>query len=175
MTRAVPPPNVVREAIRIARSSPCAKSKRGVVTFDWVGVREAAHNGPPRGFTCDGSDACRASCSKVAVHAEQRALLMDETVSEEEMLPREMLHVKVVSGALVPSGGPSCPDCSKLILESGIVAMWLYELRDGQPTWIRYEAAEFHRQTLIACGLHVSSVPTSTAGGDDARTKDGGA
>ena len=173
MTRTVPPPNVVRAAIRIARVSPCAKSKRGVVTFDWVGVRTTAHNAPPRGFTCDGSDACRASCSKVAVHAEQRALLLDDIVAGEERLPKEMLHVKVVGGALVPSGGPSCPDCSKLILESGIVAMWLYELRDGQPTWIRYEAAEFHRQTLVACGLHVSPVPTSPPIGDDADANEG--
>jgi deoxycytidylate deaminase len=156
-----PPVNVVREAIRVARLSPCAKSKRGVVTFDDKGIRASASNGPPPGFRCDGSDACRAACPKVAVHAEQRALFLEERVYGEEML-----HVKVFGGELVPGGGPSCPDCSKLILEAGIVAMWLYEHRGNEAVWVRYTAEDFHRRTLLECGLPVltaenlTSVPT---------------
>ena len=56
----------------------------------------------------------------------------------------EMLHVQVVEDRIVPSGPPSCPQCSKLILESGIAGMWLLH-DDG---WKRYDAREFHELTL---------------------------
>jgi hypothetical protein len=70
----------------------------------------------------------------------------------------EMLHVKVeqVNGVWVgvTSGGPSCPDCSKLILECGIAGMWLYEDSPEGPRLVRYTADEFHDLTLRNCGLH---------------------
>lgn len=69
-----------------------------------------------------------------------------------------MLHTKVVfeggQWVSVPGGPPSCPDCSKLILEAGIDGMWLVEERDGNTVLVRYTAAEFHDQTLRNCGLH---------------------
>lgn len=55
-----------------------------------------------------------------------------------------MLHIKTVDGAAVPSAGPSCLECSKLILEAGVAEMWLF-LETG---WTRYSAREFHTATL---------------------------
>lgn len=66
----------LQHAVEAARTSPCAKSKRGVVVFHPVTGRwAAASNGPPSPFVCDGSVACRAGCRDVAVHAEARAIL----------------------------------------------------------------------------------------------------
>jgi hypothetical protein len=47
---------------------------------------------------------------------------------------------------LVPSGGPSCAQCSKLALAAGIVGVWLYH----ENGWRRYGAGEFHRLSLLA-------------------------
>ena len=126
-----------------------SRASSEVLSFGW--------NHPPEPQHCDGSDSCRASCGKVAVHAEQAALLQ----CRDKGLPvrgAEMLHTKVtlVSGTWIGvfGGPPSCPDCSKLILEAGIDGMWLVEEREGKPTLVRYTAAEFHDQTLRNCGLH---------------------
>lgn len=146
------------EAVRAGSFSPCAKSKRGVVIWSPIeGVVAWGWNAPPDGFRCDGSDECRASCGKVAVHAEQAALLacISKGVRARGL---EMIHTKVVLVAGVWAGvfggPPSCPDCSKLILEAGIAGMWLVEEREGRPTLVRYAADEFHRLTLQNCGLH---------------------
>ena len=144
-------------AAQAGSQSPCSKSKRGVVV--WVGnhVLATASNTPPVGFSCDGSEGCRASCGKVAVHAEQAAILQ---CHENNFLIRgaEMLHTKVslVGDTFVGvfGGPPSCPDCSKLILDSGITGMWLIEEREGRATPVRYTAHEFHEVTLRNCGLH---------------------
>ncbi len=61
----------------------------------------------------------------------------------------EMLHVKSVDGKAVFSEKPSCWQCSKLILASGLPTMWLYQ-KEG---FVRYSAEEFHEQTLINCDL----------------------
>lgn len=137
--------------------SPCAKSKRGVVIWKGEQVLGSGYNHPPTGFTCDGSAGCRASCGKVAVHAEQAALLqcLGKCL---DVAGAEMLHTKVSlvgdSYVGVFGGPPSCPDCSKLILQSGIAGMWLIEEREGRPTPVRYSADDFHRLTLKNCGLH---------------------
>lgn len=137
----------------VASQSKCAKSKRGVIIWDASGILSCGSNSPPPGFVCDGSDACRASCGKVAVHAEQRALLK----ALSSVVGAEMLHTKVNEyGRAVPGGPPSCSDCSKLIVEAGIARMWLYETVDGTPTLVRYTAEEFHSKTLLNCGLHHS-------------------
>jgi hypothetical protein len=64
----------------------------------------------------------------------------------------ELVHVKVVDGLVVAGGGPSCWQCSRLALEVAVAAVWLYEIDNG-PRWRRYTAEEFHRATLVACGL----------------------
>jgi len=147
--------DALKHAIDAGRGSMCAKSKRGVVIFSRsAGIISAASNGPPPGFKCDGSDACKAGCGLVAVHAEQRAIL-DAHYFGKAVSRTEMLHVKVVDGKAVPSGGPSCVHCSKLILGANIEVMWLLEDVGGLPTLVRYTALDFHRATLKNCGLHV--------------------
>ena len=146
------------EALKLARQvgarSPCAKSKRGVVVWTPHQVVATGFNAPPHGFSCEGSDACRAACGQVCVHAEQAAIL---AANPGGLDGAEMLHVKVEATAggawTVPGGGPSCVACSKLILEAGIAGMWLLEEREGKPTLVRYTADEFHAATLANLGL----------------------
>lgn len=136
-----PPTYIIQLAIEASQCSPC-RSKRGVAIFNRSDLVTVGYNHKPSGFECDGSTTCKATCRVEAVHAEQAALLS----ADWRVLGAEMLHVKTVDGALVPSGGPSCVQCSKLILAAGIEAMWLYQ-NDG---WHRYEADEFHRLSLAA-------------------------
>ncbi len=152
------PDFVVRAVEGVGILSPCAKSKRGVVI--WHGNRFLAtgFNAPPEPFFCDGSAACRRDCGKICVHAEQAALLKCQYFP---LIGASMAHVKMVDGKPVPSGGPSCPDCSKKILFSGVETMWLLEERPQLdvgfvPTWVPYTAFEFHRLTLVNCGLHAA-------------------
>lgn len=126
-------------AIRAAFESPC-QSKRGAVIWGKGGVVSIGRNHQPQPFPCDGSDRCKENCGKTAIHAEQSAILKTEPAL---IIGSQMLHVKVEDGKLVPSGPPSCLECSKLILESGIAYMWLYH----ETGWKWYTAAEFHRAT----------------------------
>lgn len=128
-------------AIQASLRSPC-KSKRGVVIWNrQTGLVSEGCNAPPIPFKCDGTDACKASCSKTAVHAEQAAIL---AIPAEQEYPLEMIHVKTVNGEAVPSDKPSCWQCSKLILQSKIQYMWLLK----EEGLVRYTAEEFHKQTL---------------------------
>ena len=148
VTTLIPPEYVIQAAIAASLNSPC-QSKRGVCIFDHIGpeshntfiVITTGWNDKPRGFECDGSNTCKANCGAEAVHAEQMALLDAPHIPKRA----EMLHVKTVNGVLVPSGGPSCLQCSKLLV-GRVAAMWLYH-QDG---WIRYPAEQFHSLTLKA-------------------------
>jgi deoxycytidylate deaminase len=133
-------------AVRVAMRSPCAKSKRGVLVVSMaerdypsclVGV---GHNAQPDPYACDSSDACRAACGKLCVHAEAAAL------RDAGGLARRchLIHVKAVDGMAVPSGPPSCWQCSREILSAGISTVWLLH----ESGWTPYPAAEFHRLTL---------------------------
>lgn len=123
-----PPEAAIAEAIAAGRLSDCAKSQRGVSIFsrrtgivfrgDW--------NGPPEGFSCSGSDTCKAHCRDVAVHAEERAIMRILSMADVPAPDLDLVHVKVVNGELVPSGPPSCLQCSRLIAEVG-VGIWLFE------------------------------------------------
>jgi deoxycytidylate deaminase len=170
-----PPPNAVEEAVFTAKRSPCAKSKRGVAVYARSGseVVGAGFNGPPLTTPCAGTDACRQSCSKVCVHAEIRALRQAHAVahrSRHSMAYFDAVHVKVVDGALVAGGGPSCWQCSREVLDVGLGGFWLYQEPPAEcpepdciggpdcqtptgPTWRYYTAAEFHAATLAACEL----------------------
>lgn len=155
----------VQAAVAAARTSPCAKSRRGVAIIDreWEGGRvvASASNGPPAPLACTSDAACRAACRRVAVHAEQRALLwaLDRSRARPRAPVFEVVHAKVnEAGELVPSDGPSCVDCSKLMLAAGVRRVYLYQERaDGPaqepPVWRGYEALEFHELTLAALGL----------------------
>lgn len=135
-------------AIRAAMKSTCAKSRRGVVIIG-IGneVVSLGQNGPPVPFHCARNEVCRASCNKVAVHAEERAIVV---VSRRAMYGADLVHVKVnADGKAVTSGPPSCWQCSRMILEAGIARVWLKHERG----WTAYPAAEFHAVTLMNCGL----------------------
>lgn len=135
-------------AVKAAARATCEKSKRGVIivnpfkdeplSFGW--------NGPPAPFECAGSDFCREVCNQVAVHAEARALMS----AIPPVKGRDLVHIKVVEGRAVPSGGPSCWQCSRLIVEAGIRNVWLKHEAEG---WRPYSAEEFHRKTLENCNL----------------------
>lgn len=149
-------------AIAAATSSPCAKSKRGVALWHphtaalWV-----ACNTPAVG-RCDGSEACRAACPRICIHAEQSVLLLAGRANGRGPKGAELLHVKVVptrsstgivdvdSFALTASGPPSCVECSKLLLAAGVAGVWLYH----ENGWRRYETLEFHERTLETLGLY---------------------
>jgi len=140
-------------AVEAARTSPCQKSKRGVVIWRrGGGILSTGFNHPAHG-TCDGSESCRRDCSKTCIHAEQDAM-WEASRYGKAIQDVEMLHVKVIDGNPVPSGPPSCWQCSKMLVNSGIKAMWLLEEVDGEPTLKQYTTLGFHRLTLINCGLH---------------------
>ncbi len=149
-----PPQHIVDLAVEVSGWSPC-RSKRGVVIFSDGNVIISGYNYKPRGFECDGSETCKATCRSEAVHAEQQALLSAGSRSHAS----EMIHVKTVEGKIVASGGPSCVECSKLALAAGIAWVWLYH-EDG---WRRYSGHEFHRLSLAEDALvrASSSVETS--------------
>lgn len=136
------------EAIKASLNSNC-KSKRGVIIWHrrW-GIVSSGWNMPPKPFICDGSEACRANCAKTAVHAEQAALI-NYLGSNIKTSDCEMIHVKSVDGKAVFSEKPSCWQCSKLILASGLKSMWLYQ-KEG---FVEYTPVNFHEQTLINCEL----------------------
>lgn len=151
----------LQHAIMVANASDCAKSKRGVVIFhagDAVqhGPARSATNGPPHPFTCDGSPACRAGCRDIAIHAEARAIIQALEAGVNLRDGWELLHVKVIDGAPVPSGPPSCVRCSALILESGIARVWLLHAEG----LVGYSAVEFHRMSLEHHGLQTTRVGT---------------
>ena len=101
--------------------SPC-QSKRGVVVADSNSVLiSSGFNHQPFPFQCDGSEACKKSCGKTAIHAEQAAILS----AKRDLTGAVMLHVKATDGKPVASMAPSCLECSKLILKSGIAWMLL--------------------------------------------------
>lgn len=136
------PEQALERAVNIACQSPCEKSKRGVVIWhpDLFDILCANNNHPPQGFVCDGSAECRANCGKHCVHAEMAALLD----AKQGVHGYHMLHVKVVDGKAVPSGLPSCAECSKHILEAGIRAVWLLH----EEGLCAYRALEFHEMSL---------------------------
>jgi hypothetical protein len=161
-----PLPEYIDAAIAAARRSPCAKSKRGVVIYRH-GIVGVGFNGQPSG-ECGGSGGvCWPVCHKVCVHAEMRAIrealqrpgchtsLPD--LHEPGHRPHALLHdpgyrlvhVKVIDGALVASGGPSCWQCSREILDVGLAGVWLFHFEG----WRFYPADEFHAETLRACEL----------------------
>lgn len=137
-----PPNDMVAAAVRASLNSPC-RSKRGVSIFTNYRLVTVGWNWKP-GEACDQSDTCKATCGKLAVHAEQHALLGME-LPLVCLEPVDMLHVKTVDGALVTSGHPSCVQCSKLILASkAIVGMWLYH----DWGWNRYDPLAFHQLSV---------------------------
>lgn len=133
---------MVERAIAASLHSPCL-SKRGVVLWAPGGdVVATGYNDKPNGFLCTGDASCKSDCARQAVHAEQAALI----AAGPRARGAHMLHVKTVGATLVASGGPSCVQCSKLILAAGIARMWLYH----EAGWRSYDARGFHRLSLAS-------------------------
>lgn len=170
----VPPQEAVTAAIHEARRgralSACAKSSRGAAVFSRIlGVYAVGHNAQPAPFACRGTAACRVSCGKLCIHAEEAAIVAALPFWPEpqrDRIPLEIVHVKIDErGDLVAGGPPSCITCSRTILGAGIAAVWLFEAprctcgRTGPvhddgcrafdaDTWRRYSALEFHEATM---------------------------
>lgn len=156
-----PPRGVINEAIRVALGSPCAKSRRGAALFrPGFGFEViAGNNAPPVGFACQkpcGPNACREVC----VHAEQTVIIAGLFACHRGLGSFDLVHVKVDErGKLAAGGGPSCAQCSKLIVQVNIAGVWLYENQldsvgyAAAAAWKRYTAVEFHEATLRNRGL----------------------
>lgn len=156
-----PPDEIIELAVKTARLSPCAKSKRGVVIYsppedpsDPHDVTAIANgfNGQPKPFTCDASERCRETCAKRCAHAEERAIrqacivealgtfdanrdrsIRDLTLVLGNLREYEAVHVKVDAvGNLTWGGGPSCWQCSRTVLDVNLGAFWLYERENQQ-------------------------------------------
>jgi len=114
----------VDHAVQVAMQSPC-QSKRGVVIWNgtprWI---SDGFNNQPAPFRCDGTERCKKTCGKTAVHAEQSAIVK----AEESLTESSMLHAKASIGIPCASVAPSCLECSKLILAAGI--RWMHLLHD---------------------------------------------
>lgn len=185
-----PPHYVIEAARQAAIKSPCQKSKRGVAIFNpethdrftrHIGLGTisdlraaqrdvlagAGFNGPPPGYLCDGSVACRRDCAKFCLHAEHRAIRAAGFLDDVRHL--ELVHVKLAlettvrgdKGEIEAGGPPTCWQCSKEILDVGLRGVWLYEKLvsdDGQAlilggAWRFYTAHDFHNETLKNCDI----------------------
>jgi deoxycytidylate deaminase len=150
-----PPQEMIDKAVDAAKRSHCAKSKRGAVIYDPANARLLGRgwNGQPEPLTCSGSEACRASCAKLCVHAEARAIhsaLLSTHADHHLLSETVLLHAKVVDGQLVAGGGPSCWQCSREILDQDLRGVWLFLEPDH---WKLYSAIDFHRETLKSNGM----------------------
>lgn len=121
----------------------------------------AESNGPPGPFVCTGDEKsanswrCRQHCAKLAVHAEQRAIMMALTERDVSMQMLELVHVKVVDEAVVPGGGPSCWQCSRLVVEVGLKGVWLYQATKWHSG---LRCRECRKITIVAQGGGTSGV-----------------
>ena len=158
----LPPEEAIQTATEAALKSVCQKSKRGAVIFMDPTPYSTESRNPlliASGFNqlpignCSGSPECRKFCGRRCVHAEQDAIIEAMAVTDGSMRFCILLHIKVVDGVAVPGGGPSCLECSKLILHSGIMGVWLWENKPAGPEWVYRTAEQFNRATLENLGL----------------------
>lgn len=134
-------------------------SEAGYEIRDRMVIAGSGFNGPPPGFLCDGSQECRADCSKFCLHAEHRAISAAGILDDVHDL--ELVHVKVVDGQVIEGGPPSCWQCSREIVDVGLKGVWLFEQpidRTAYAGWRYYTAHDFHCATLVHCGI--AGVPT---------------
>lgn len=150
-----PPDNIISLAVEAGSYSPCAKSNRGAVVFYANTILGVGYNTPPAPFTCNASDDCKMSCNKYCVHAEMRALVnsLQSNDNRHILNDAELVHAKVIGGKLVAGGPPSCVQCSRQILDLQLKGVWLYEEEDG-PEWRFYNSFDFHKISLINCGIN---------------------
>lgn len=134
------------EAANQAPQSNCKKSKRGVVIVSDPLILGYGYN-----FSVDPKTCClrkdirRGIRSELCngIHAEQRAI-RDALSQGQDIRDARLYHVEVENGEMVPSGPPSCPICSKEILEHKLRDVVLWQ-KEG---YIIYPALEFHRLSI---------------------------
>lgn len=178
-----PPDFAIDHAVSIGSYSPCAKSKRGASIFERGTGRVwgVGYNAQPAPFECTRDARCKLNCSQLCEHAEQTAIRAASVararsfVECRDLSGCDLVHAKVVAGALVAGGGPSCWQCSRLVLGARLDGVWLYQLPTVAEAnahgvfhmddpkhatlarWRRYDAEEFHAATLKACGMAAQS------------------
>jgi deoxycytidylate deaminase len=136
------------EAVRLAKQSPCEKSKRGVVIVKDDVIVGRGFNGPPGGYACAG--VCREYCSEYTVHAEMRAVF-NALMSGVSLFGARAYHVKAVDGVAVPKGIPSCLPCSKHMLDVGLSEIVLMD----EQGYALYGVEEFYLRTTENVALPI--------------------
>lgn len=129
-------------AVQEALKSRCSKSKRGVVISKEGDIIGRGANNPPLDMQCK-PDYCYQICNQYTVHGEQNAIL-DALRNGHELSGSRMYHIKVKEGEVRTSGQPSCVQCSKLVMQSGI-AEFVLKHDEGYGL---YDAREFHELSL---------------------------
>lgn len=169
-----PPESIVLAALEVARTSPCAKSKRGALIFNRATdeVLATGRNFPAPPLACDGSEDCRDTCAKRCVHAEQDAIIgFANTLEAQGGLGAsfyDVLHVRLNGSGELASDrapSPSCWQCSREVSAGGFRGIWLFEHESldfdenpVEPRWVFWPAREFHLTTLKNCGVHIGEV-----------------
>jgi len=154
----------IKLAAEETKNSRCSKSNRGVVIVkDDITLLGKGTNNPPGKVECL-TERCYEICNEYAVHAEQNAII-EALRNGKNIEGTRMYHVKVKNDEIKYSGGPSCVQCSKLVLETGI-KNFVLKHRGGYGL---YEAEEFHElslQTLEAKKSIVIPRPVRVITGD---------
>ena len=133
-----------KECEQEARKSRCQKSQRGVVIVNDGIILGRASNNPPLELLCE-PEKCHDICNEYCIHAEDRAI-HEANAQGLDLKGSRLYHLKIKEGAVRSSRNPSCPNCSKWILESGIAEVVLkHEIRHSL-----YDAKEFHELSLEA-------------------------
>lgn len=158
-----PPRQVIVDlAVESANLSPCKKSKRGAVLYiPYEVVYGTGFNKPPGNLVCTGDKQCKVRCGKWCSHAESQAIkdailhgaceqfCPKASPSKVDLSHYDLLHIKTVDGKPVPSGPPSCWQCAREVLETGIEGVWLLH----EEGWTYYSGQEFHAKTMEYCGI----------------------
>jgi dCMP deaminase len=136
----------VRAAEHEARKSTCKKSQRGAVIFKGWEILGIGCNTPTYyEGTCNPcvrekikDDTRYENCS--AIHAEEMAII-DSGKQGKKIEGSTMLHVKLKNGKNEACGKPSCTECSKMVLMSGIKEFIMRE----EGGYAIYPSEEFNR------------------------------
>ena len=125
-----------------AEKSTCTKSKRGVLIVKNNTIVSTGHNKPTIEGLCNPcvrenihDNSKYELCS--AIHAEQMALISGLYPN---FINARMYHIKVKNGEMRVSRKPSCSICSRMILESGISEIVLWQ-KEG---YVVYNPTEFN-------------------------------
>jgi len=129
-------------AVKVAKTSPCRKEKRGAIIVKNDSIIGQGVNEPPKPFKCEPSY-CGDSCRVPAVHAEMNAII-DSIERGYNLKKSRMYHARTEDGILQDSRKPRCADCSKHILKFGVEEIILKH----EEGYTLYDSVEFHKISL---------------------------